>query len=192
MAATLTMETIHLWVSFHRYFHYGCVSFFNISIFFSKCWKWTPWSPVKGGRFGGSDIRWFNLFHLYQAAEIQLTVIKWCSQWYPGIHNNDVIMGTIASQTTSLVIVYSAVYSDADQRKHRSSASLAFVRRIHRRPVNSPHKWPVTRKRFHLMTSLCTMGVCTPVWHICITYYINWTVFCNTWRALKFIFFMRL
>ena len=34
----------------------------------------------------------------------------------------------------------------ADQRKHQSSASLAFVRGIHRRPVNSPHKWPVTRK----------------------------------------------
>ena len=35
-----------------------------------------------------------------------------------------------------------------DQRKHQSSASLAFVRGIHRRPVNSPHKWPVTRKMF--------------------------------------------
>ena len=33
-----------------------------------------------------------------------------------------------------------------DQRKHQSSASLAFVRGIHRWPVNSPHKWPVTRK----------------------------------------------
>ena len=55
-------------------------------------------------------------------------------------------MGAIASQTTSLTIVYSIVYSDADQRKHQSSASLAFVREIHRGPVNSPHKWPVTRK----------------------------------------------
>ena len=36
----------------------------------------------------------------------------------------------------------------ADQRKHQSSASLAFVRGIHRWPVNSPHKWPVTRKMF--------------------------------------------
>ena len=49
-------------------------------------------------------------------------------------------MGAIASQITSLTIVYSTVYSDADQRKHQSSASLAFV--------NSPHKWPVTRKMF--------------------------------------------
>ena len=60
----------------------------------------------------------------------------------------DVIMGKIASQITSLTIVYSTVYSDADQRKHPSSASLAFVRRIHRGPVNSPHKGPVTRKMF--------------------------------------------
>ena len=36
----------------------------------------------------------------------------------------------------------------AHQRKYQSSASLAFVRGIHRRPVNSPHKWPVTRKMF--------------------------------------------
>ena len=41
-------------------------------------------------------------------------------------------------------IVYSTVYSCSDQRKHQSSASLAFVRGIHRWPVNSPHKRPVT------------------------------------------------
>ena len=40
------------------------------------------------------------------------------------------------------------VCSCADQRKHQSSASLAFVRGILRWPVNSPHKWPVTRKMF--------------------------------------------
>ena len=51
-------------------------------------------------------------------------------------------MGSISSQITSFTIVYSIVYSDADQRKHQSSASLAFVR------VNSPHKWSVTRKMF--------------------------------------------
>ena len=62
----------------------------------------------------------------------------------------------MASQITSLTIVYSIVYSGTDQRKHQSSASLAFVRGIHRGPVNSPHrgpvnsphKWPVTRKIF--------------------------------------------
>ena len=64
------------------------------------------------------------------------------------IHYSDIIMGARASQITSLTIVYSTVYSDADQRKHQSSASLAFVWGIHRGPVNSPHKWPVTRKMF--------------------------------------------
>ena len=43
---------------------------------------------------------------------------------------------------------YSTVYSGVDQRKHQSSASLAFVWGIHRWPVNSPHKWPVTREIF--------------------------------------------
>ena len=57
-------------------------------------------------------------------------------------------MGAIASQITSLTTVYSIVYSGADQIKHQSSASLAFVRGIHRWPANSTHKWPVTRKMF--------------------------------------------
>ena len=64
------------------------------------------------------------------------------------LHYNDVIMGAMASQITSLTIVYSAVYSGADQRKHQSSVSLASVRGIHRWPMNSPHKGPVTRKMF--------------------------------------------
>ena len=54
----------------------------------------------------------------------------------------------MTSQSAGLTIVYSTVYSGGDQRKRQSSASLAFVRRIHRRPVNSPHKEPVTRKMF--------------------------------------------
>ena len=61
---------------------------------------------------------------------------------------DDVIMGAKASQITSVTIVYSTVYSDADQRKHQSSESLAIVRGIQRGPVTSPHKWPVTRKMF--------------------------------------------
>ena len=63
-------------------------------------------------------------------------------------HYNDVVMGAIASQIASRTFVYSNVYSDADQSKHQSSASLAFVRGIHRGPGKSPHKWPVTRKIF--------------------------------------------
>ena len=57
-----------------------------------------------------------------------------CTIWYHSwrFHYNDVIMDSMAFQITSLTIVYSAVYSGADQRKHQSSASLAFVRGLHR------------------------------------------------------------
>ena len=64
------------------------------------------------------------------------------------LHNNDVIMSAMSSQITSLAIVYSTVYSGANQRQHQSSESLAFVRGIQRWPVNSTHKGPVTRKMF--------------------------------------------
>ena len=63
-------------------------------------------------------------------------------------HYNDVVMSASASPITSLTSVYSTVYSGSHQRKHQSSASLAFVRGIHRSSVNFPHKGPVTRKMF--------------------------------------------
>ena len=68
-------------------------------------------------------------------------------------HYNGVIMSMKASKITSLTIVYLGVYSGEDLRKHQSPASLALVRGIHRWPVNSPHKRPVTRECFHRMTS---------------------------------------
>ena len=77
------------------------------------------------------------------------------------IHYDEVIMGTMASQITSLPIVYSTVYSGTDERKYQSSASLAFVWGIYRGPVNSPHKWPVTRKMFHLMRHHAIFNLCT-------------------------------
>ena len=84
------------------------------------------------------------------ACELLVTYISIYATTYGAllIHYDDVIMGVMASQITSLTIVYSAVYSGTDQRKHQNSASLAFVRGIHRGTVNSPHKWPVTRIMF--------------------------------------------
>ena len=70
-------------------------------------------------------------------------------------HYSDVIMTTIASLITSLAVVYSAVYSDADQRKHQSSASLAFVWGIHRDRWIPRTKGQLRGKCFHLMTSSC-------------------------------------
>ena len=64
-------------------------------------------------------------------------------------------MNTIASQITSLMIVYATVYSDGDQSKHQSSASLAFVRGIHRDRWILRTKGQLRGKCFHLMTSSC-------------------------------------
>ena len=71
-------------------------------------------------------------------------------------HYNDVIMTTIASQITSLTVVYSTVYSDADQRKHQSYASLADVWGIYRDRWIPRTKGQLRGKCFHLMTSSCT------------------------------------
>ena len=71
------------------------------------------------------------------------------------IHYIDVIMTTMASQITSLTVVYSNVCSDADQRKHQSSASLVFVRGIHRDRWIPRTKGQLRGKCFHLITSSC-------------------------------------
>ena len=76
--------------------------------------------------------------------------------WPAGdLHYGDVIMGAIASQITSLTIVHSTVYSDADQRKHQSSASLAFVLGIHRDRCIPRTNGQLHGKCFHLITSSC-------------------------------------
>ena len=105
--------------------------------------------------FGVTKPHWLNPYVLLHG---HLTIGKY-------IHYNDVIMGAIVSQITSLTIVNSEVYSSVDQRKHQSSASLAFVRGIHRRPLNSPHKWPVTRKMYPFDdVIMCKIGRCLFVW----------------------------
>ena len=105
----------------------------------------TKWNPLK----------WCRLFYRIQnvwrmlICQFRITQILWHKQEVqPNTHYCDVIMGAMAYQITSLTIGYSIVYTSADQRKHQSSASLAVVRGIHQWPVNSPHKWPVTRKMF--------------------------------------------
>ena len=115
-------------------------------------WFWTCTQPM-------SDFVTNIYIYIYISAKVGLvcplsTIIVLSATWdAAGYSYSDVIMGTIASQITSLTIVYSTVYSNADQRKHQSCASLAFVRGIHRGPGNSPHKWQLRGKCFHLMTS---------------------------------------
>ena len=78
------------------------------------------------------------------AAMICLQIIKLFMIW----HYDDVIMTTIASQITSLTVVYSTVYSDADQSKHQKLRVTGLCVGNSPGPVNSPHKGPVTRKMF--------------------------------------------
>ena len=86
-------------------------------------------------------LRWYRYRHcwchrcdtsLYLQLSYRCALLCWGC-----IHYGDVIMSSTASQITSVTIVYSTFYSGAYQRKHQSSASLAFA-----------HKRPVTRKMF--------------------------------------------
>ena len=88
---------------------------------------------------------------LIDARFIHMVYPMKCAHGFAGFfffHYNDIRMSSMVSQIASLMIVYSTVYSGADQRKHQSSVSLASVRGIHRWLVNSPHKGPVMRKMF--------------------------------------------
>ena len=79
--------------------------------------------------------------------------VKEYKYWISMCHYTDDIMTTKASQITSLTVVYSTVYSDADQRKHQSSTSLAFVWGIHRDRWIPRAKGQLRGKCFHLMTA---------------------------------------
>ena len=91
------------------------------------------------------------------------------SCWIRVWHYSDVIMGMMASQITGLTIVYSTIYSGADQRKHQSSTSLAFVWGIHWWPDNSSNKWPVTWKMFPFHDIIMDSQSCDPFsfWNTC-------------------------
>ena len=93
--------------------------------------------------------RWWAITWAHEwpiASEIALKDMDKINRYF--VHNSDVIMSKMASQITGVSIVYSNVCSGADQRKHQSCASLAFVEGIHQWAVTSPHKGPVTRKMF--------------------------------------------
>ena len=57
-------------------------------------------------------------------------------------------MGAIASQITSLTIVYSIIDSDAGKKKTSKLRVTGLCEGFHRGPMNSPHKWPVMREMF--------------------------------------------
>ena len=113
---------------------------------------WIKWLPFCRLHFHLILLEWkFFYFDLmFSSPGNDLALKRWqtITRWKH--HYNDAIMSMMASQITSRRIVYSSIYWGADQRKHQSSASLAFVRGIHQWPVNSPHKGPVTWKMLPL------------------------------------------
>ena len=87
------------------------------------------------------------------------TPTVFCARRVLPLHYDDVIMTTMASQITSLTVVYSIVYSGANQRKHQSSTSLAFVWGIQRDRWIPRTKGQERGKCFRLMTSSCNFLV---------------------------------
>ena len=120
----------------------------------------------------------FILPHIYETRSASFVGERYMDNHSPVSNQyNDVIMSAMASQMTSLTIVYSTFNSGADQRKHQSSASLAFVREIHRKPVNSPHKKSVTRKMFPfddvIIFTLATMNFVYPMGVVVVSLFPN-------------------
>ena len=128
------------------YFHYFLPVKFSPTLFSYTCWFTSIFDKS-----------------CYACCNLRVKMqISTCDSLFP---LNAVIMSAMASQITSLAIVNSIVYSGADQRKHQSSASMAFKRGIHRWPVNSPRKGPVTRKMFPY-DDVILLTTPVDVWHL--------------------------
>ena len=97
-----------------------------------------------------------NIYNIISVYHINLRIHAWllnsriANRSHPikFIHYSDAIINVKVSQMTGVSIVFSTVYLGTYQRKHHSSASLAFVRVIHWWPVDSPHKGSLKRKVF--------------------------------------------
>ena len=97
----------------------------------------SPWPRQFEKKWNGMNITMYKVSRnqlllvtaIYMAEVMSVDFEDWV--W----HYNDVIISAMASQIINLTIIYSTVYSGADQRKHQSSASLAFVRGIQRWPM---------------------------------------------------------
>ena len=110
-----------------------------------------------------------------------VNVIK---QWVSILcHYTDVIMSAMVSQITCVSIIWSIICSGADERKHPSSASLAFVREIHWWPMDSPHKGPVTRKMYPFGNVIMVLF---QIWWI-LKYGFSWRIFVNLENAAEMV-----
>ena len=92
------------------------------------------WIIHKGKVTGYFDFLYIHILYSHTYFALHFVTFEWRHNGRDGVSNH------------RRLVVCLTVYSGADHRKHQSSASLAFVRGIHRWPTNSPHKGPVTRK----------------------------------------------
>ena len=136
--------------------HMQCCHRYKVAIHF---WKYDYLKSL--GSIGATLLHWSSLTALSHYSNQCWLIIKsglWHSSennFRRSAHYIDVIMTTVAYQITSLTVVYSTVYSDADQNKHQRSAPLAFVRGIHRDRWIPRTKGQLRGKCLHLMTSSC-------------------------------------
>ena len=106
------------------------------------CWYWNVVILTKFSSLAAVEVVILTTFSTTSVENfIKMTYPFPCvfhqSFFYKKLTNiySDVIMCAMASQITGASIVCSNACSGADQRKHQSSASLAFVRGIPRWPV---------------------------------------------------------
>ena len=157
-----------------------------------------------------------NLLHFKESRVVTMNRdINWSVQdtvfcrFYTNVyHNNDVIMSAMASQIISLTIIYSTVYSGADQRTHQISTTLVFVWGLHRWPKNSPQKGSVTRKMFSFddvimyniyFIPICSVGVMLVVRPDVVNlppnlqeFYIRFVFRVSCWWVVRIFFIRRL
>ena len=116
---------------------------------------------------------WFDVLHFCACTHCEWCIwtpapklyAVWCCEHSSNNnHYSDVIMSAMTSQITSLKMVYSTVYSGADERKHQSSTSLAFVKEIPWWLLNSPNKGPVKRKMFPFEEVIMTSHYILILW----------------------------
>ena len=115
--------------------------------YLNQCW------PSSMTRYGvpGPQSQCVNRFrwNFQDGSEIiQVTSVPMGMDHHLDLHYNNAIMSAMVFQIIDVLIFFSTVCSGADQRKHQNSTSLAFVRGIHRWPVDSSHKGPVARQMY--------------------------------------------
>ena len=113
------------WIDFRKY--RNLFTFFMTSLHWDGTGCWNPFSlRTRTGLYGMVNVMAATVLTMEKVKASVTMLLAEVSQNILVSASKRIC--TMASQITSFTIVYSTVYSDADQRKYQSSASLAFVR----------------------------------------------------------------